>query len=115
MECKNCGMIIDDMSLACPKCDLPASEQKLDELYVVDVAHSGEDWGRAKEKIIEALDITLYEHYKGLKVIHGKGTHKGSGVIRARATVLMRQLAQDHDGTFAYDRHTEGASLIYFN
>ena len=114
MECKNCGMEIEP-GQPCLKCDMPYSQQHLDELYTVDVAHSGEDWGRAREKIMAALDVTLYEHYKGLKIIHGKGSHRGSGEIRARATSLMRQLAKDHGGRFAYDKYTEGASLIYFN
>ena len=114
MECRNCGMEIDQ-GRDCPKCDTPYSQQHLDELYVIDVAHSGENWGLAREKILTALDITLHEHYKGLKIIHGKGSHRGSGIIKARATSLMKQLADDHGGRFVYDRHTEGASLIYFN
>ena len=114
MECRQCGMEIDE-GRACPKCDLPAAKQKLDELFVIDVAHSGETWDQAEAKIMNALDTCLYEHYKGLKVIHGKGSHRGSGVIRARATQLMRFLAEQHGGTYTLDRRTDGASLIYFN
>jgi len=114
MECRQCGMQID-AGQACPKCDMPAEKQKLDELYVIDVAHNGETWDQAETKILAALDTCLYEHYKGLKVIHGRGLHRGSGVIKARATQLMRFLAEKHDGTYALDKHTEGASLIYFS
>ena len=114
VECRHCGMLIDD-GKDCPKCDLPAEKQKLDELYVIDVAHNGETWDQAEAKIMEALDACLYQHYKGLKVIHGRGAHRGSGIIRARATQLMRYLAEQHNGKYTLDKHTEGASLIYFN
>ena len=116
MECRQCGMLIDiNSEQACPKCDLPAAQQKLDELLVIDVAHNGETWDQAESKILTALDNCLYQHYKGLKVIHGRGSHRGSGVIKARAIQLMRYLAEQHGGTYTLDRRTEGASLIYFN
>ncbi len=114
MECRQCGMLIDE-GQDCPKCDLPAAQQKLDALYVIDVAHSGETWDQAEVKIMNAIDTCLFQHYKGLKVIHGRGSHRGSGVIRARATQLMRYLAEQHGGKYTRDRHNEGASLIYFN
>ena len=114
MECRQCGMEIDS-GQSCPKCDLPAEKQKLDELYTIDVAHNGETADQAEAKIMAALDTCLFEHYKGLKVIHGRGSHRGSGVIKARATRLMRYLAEKHGGTYALDKRTEGASLIYFN
>ena len=104
-----------DEGQSCPKCDHPAEKQKLDELVIVDVAHSGETWDQAEVKILSALDTCLYQHYKGMKVIHGRGSHRGSGVIKARATQLMRHLAEQHGGTYTMDRHTDGASLIYFN
>ena len=114
MECRQCGMELDHWQ-DCPKCDLPADQQNLDRLFVIDVAHNGESADQAETKIIAAVDTCLYEHYKGIKVIHGRGSHRGSGIIRARATRLMRHLAEKHGGKYRPDRENEGASLILFN
>ena len=114
MDCRQCGMALE-RGQNCPKCDLPAEQQNLDRLFVIDVAHSGETADQAETKILAAVDTCLYEHYKGFKVIHGRGSHRGSGIIRARATRLMRHLAEQHNGKYRVDKQNEGASLIYFN
>ncbi|MFC5049838.1 hypothetical protein ACFPK9_04330 [Rubritalea spongiae] len=84
-------------------------------LYEVDVAHSGETWDVAKQKIAQALDQAVYGHFKGLKVIHGYGSVSGQSVIAPRAISLMRHLAEEYGGRFAKDQKNPGASLIWLN
>lgn len=84
-------------------------------MYEVDVAHNGETWELAQQKIIHALDQAVFGHFKGLKVIHGYGSLSGNSVIAPRAISLMRHLAEQYDGRFAKDQKNPGASIIWLN
>lgn len=84
-------------------------------MYEVDVAHNGESWELAQQKIIQALDQAIYGHFKGLKVIHGYGSLSGVAVIAPRAISLMRHLAEQNDARFAKDQKNPGSSIIWLN
>ncbi len=105
----------------CPKCDHAAInsasiKQSLNGTLEVDIAHNGETWERAKEKLDRAIDDALYYRYSGLKVIHGWGSQSGGqAVIGPRAKSYLRHIAEQNGGRFAVDRNTQGVSLVWFN
>ena len=115
-ECPECGMPVDSTTIICPKCDCSISSILLDELWVVDVAHDGEDWVLAREKIDSALNSAFLNKCKGLKVIHGHGIDSGhTGIIRKKAVPYLKELGRKHDSRLVSDRSNPGAHIIYFN
>lgn len=100
----------------CPKCDHVApSRQTKQGVLTVDIAHRGETWEIAKEKLQRAFDDALYYDHSCLKVIHGYGSKTGSSVIAPLAKSYLKHLAEVHGGRFVPDRHTTGASLVWLN
>jgi len=79
------------------------------------VAHAGETWEEAREKILAALEQALDGGYRGLKIVHGYGSMTGSSVIGPRATAYLRHLADEVGGRYAGDRRNRGASVIWLN
>ncbi|MEO0415246.1 MAG: hypothetical protein AAF226_09875, partial [Verrucomicrobiota bacterium] len=119
-ECDGCGFPIAAMGLQeCPKCDYSSgasADQSELGVLEIDIAHSGESWEMAKEKMERALDKAMFHRHAGLKVIHGYGsTTGGHSVIGPRAIAYLRRLAEVHGGRYARDRYTPGASLIWLN
>ena len=79
------------------------------------MAHGGETWEEARDKIVEALDQALAGNYRGLKIVHGYGSRTGRAVIGPRATAYLRHLADEVGGRYAGDRRNRGASVLWLN
>jgi hypothetical protein len=116
MECLECGMPIgNDTASRCPKCDAPLRDQFVDALHTIDVAHDGESWDMAQQKIDRGLDHARHLRLKGLKVIHGYGSGRGhTSIIKDRAEHYLRRLAREHGGRLVRDQHSPGAHILYF-
>jgi len=116
-ECPECGFPLERNEVSrCPKCDGVASRHTTQGIYEVDVAHAGETWEQAREKIIAALDDAMHYGHSGLKIVHGYGsTTAGDSIIGPRATAFLRHLAEDVGGRYAGDRRNRGASIIWLN
>ncbi len=116
MDCPGCGMFLESNIQTCPKCDTSLRAEFVGELYKVDVAHSGEDWESARHKISRAVDQAFLQNYKGVKIIHGRGSGSGhSSVIRDKAKPLLGKLAKEYKGKLVKDSNTDGAHILYFN
>ena len=51
----DCGIDLARDALACPKCDEPLPVGLRDDFFEVDVAHSGETWTEALDKLEAAI------------------------------------------------------------
>ena len=103
-------------SPTCPKCDTAVREVFLNDLYVVDVAHSGETWEVAKDKIEAACSAAIFGRHKGVRVIHGYGSSRGhTSEIKKRAIPFLNRMARRYGGKVVPDRRNPGAHLLYFN
>lgn len=80
-----------------------------------DVAHSGESWEEAKQKIIKAVDRGLFGRHKGVKIIHGHGRSVGHSVIYRKAVDLLLELARQTGGRIAQDNGNPGAHILWLN
>lgn len=84
--CPECGFPLDHFVVNhCPKCDGPAPRDIRERMLEVDVAHAGETWEHAREKIMEALNQAIHYHHAGLKIVHGYGSMSGHSIIGPRA------------------------------
>lgn len=100
----------------CPKCgESSSSSTGQASLLEIDIAHQGETWEEARSKLLQAIDSSLHAGRKGVKIIHGYGSTTGQAVIAPRAIALMRQMAEQYQGRYVKDKHTQGASLIWWN
>jgi hypothetical protein len=116
IECPYCEFPLDPArSCACPKCGENVRGVISRGLLEVDVAHAGETWEVAREKIIRAMDQALLHGHGGLKIIHGWGASTGRSVLSGLAVALMRGLAQRHGGRLAPDRQNPGAHILWLN
>ena len=117
MNCPECGMPVEEVApWKCPKCDYNFKDYCRNTLHEADVAHGGEDWFAAESKIHAAVDHAIRHHYKGVKIIHGHGQHRGqSGIIRHNAISLLKTLASQHNGKTVPDKGNPGAHILYFN
>jgi len=114
-KCPNCGMVIEGDYQNCPKCDADLDQPFKDEVLKIDIAHHGENWAVAKVKLEQAIDRSILENYKGLKVIHGKGVARGhTSVIRNHAIPYLEKYAQQNNFKLVQDRKTDGAHILYF-
>jgi hypothetical protein len=100
---------------ACPKCGESLRGRSLRGVLEVDVAHSGETWEVAREKILRAVDRGVLNGHRGIKIIHGYGAGNGRGVIRNHAVPLMRSLAIKVGGRLAEDRQNPGAHILWLD
>lgn len=115
-SCKNCGFPFEPSKTPiCPKCQIDGDKDGYRQILEVDVAHSGETWEMAKDKIIRSLDQAIYQRSKGLRIIHGYGSLGNEAVIAPRAISLMRHLAEQNDARFAKDAKNPGVSIIWLN
>ena len=80
---------------------------------MVDVAHAGESWEQAHQKIVKAVDRALVGRHKGVKIVHGYGQSTGHSVIRTRAIELLNTLAQRTGGRLKADGNNPGAHILW--
>lgn len=112
--CPVCEFPIDPGRMAaCPKCGESLRGRSLRGLLEVDVAHSGETWEIAREKILRAVDQGVARGHRGVKIIHGHGAGSGRAVIRTHAVPLLRALALKLGGKLAPDRRNPGAHILW--
>jgi hypothetical protein len=81
---------------------------------VIDVAHSGEDREDAAKKVIKGIEISLSNNHKGLKVIHGRGSKSGSGIIKDHIIKLLRREAKRLNAKLVMDKGNPGAHILLF-
>jgi hypothetical protein len=114
VECHNCGMQ-GQVSESCIKCNTKLYRSFTRPLYVIDVAHSGEDREDAIRKVIKGIEISLGNNHKGLKVIHGHGSKSGSGIIKNYVLPLLRKEAKRLKARLVQEKNNPGAHILYFN
>src|SRR5438477_5590330 len=91
-ECPVCGNPGGQPGTRCQKCGELLASHPTRPLLVVDVAHAGESWEQAHQKIVKAVDRALVGRHKGVKIVHGYGQSTGHSVIRTRAIELLNTL-----------------------
>ena len=114
VECHNCGMQ-GQVGESCIKCNTKLYRSFTRPLYVIDVAHSGEDREDAIRKVIKGIEISLNNNHKGLKVIHGRGSKSGSGIIKDHVVQLLRREAKRLNARLVTDKGNPGAHILYFD
>lgn len=116
-QCCHCDFPnLETANSICPKCgESSSSPTGHTGVLEIDIAHQGETWEVARSKLLQAIDSSLHAGRKGVKIIHGYGSTTGQAVIAPRAIALMRQMAEQYQGRYAKDKHTQGASLIWWN
>ncbi|MDP5004013.1 MAG: Smr/MutS family protein [OM182 bacterium] len=116
----DCGIDLALDALACPKCDEPLPVGLRDDFLEVDVAHSGETWTEALDKLEAAIGFARAQRFKGLRVIHGIGREadvdawEGPGRIRRESLNYLRQAAVDIDAQLQPEKYNRGAHLLVF-
>jgi hypothetical protein len=115
VECHTCGMQ-GQVGESCIKCNTKLFQSFTRPLYVIDVAHSGEDREDAKRKVIEGIEISLSGSHKGLKVIHGRGSKSGhSAIIKNHVIRLLQEEARRLKARLVKDKNNPGAHILYFD
>jgi DNA-nicking Smr family endonuclease len=67
-------------------------------VHHVDVVHAGEDRDTALRKLERAIDEALQGNYRGLKVIHGRGSTKGIALLKPQIVAAMKRAAARYGG-----------------
>ena len=112
--CPTCEFPVEPGRMTvCPKCGESLSGRSLQGVLEVDVAHAGETWEVAREKILRAVDRGVLHGHRGVKIIHGYGAGNGRGVIRTNAVPLLRSLAVKVGGRLSPDKHNPGAHVLW--
>ena len=112
-KCPTCG-IEGQVGETCFKCDTKLHRSFTRPLYVIDVAHSGEDREDATRKVIKGIEFSLNNNHKGLKVIHGRGSRSGSGTIKDHIVKLLRREAKRLNAKIVMDKGNPGAHILLF-
>lgn len=116
VHCPNCEFPISPGRMeSCPKCGEGLRGRSLRGLLEVDVAHSGETWEVAREKILRAVDRGVLHGHRGIKIIHGYGAASGRAVIRNMAVPLLRSLSVRLGGRLVEDRQNPGAHILWLD
>ena len=116
MECPHCEFPLDPGSnRTCPKCGTEVRGMIFQGLLEADVAHSGETWEVAREKIIRAVNQAMLHGHSGVKIIHGWGASTGRSVLSGLAVTLLRGFAQRYGGRLSPDKHNPGAHVLWLN
>lgn len=116
IECPQCEFPLDPGTTGlCPKCGTAVRGMVFQGVLEVDVAHSGETWEVARDKIKAAMDKALLHGHSGLKIIHGWGATSGRSVISGLAVSLLRGYAQRYGGRLSPDRQNPGAHILWLN
>src|SRR5437763_1511837 len=112
-ECPVCGNPGGRPGTRCQKCGELLASHPTRPLLVVDVAHAGESWEQARQKIIKAVDRALAGRHKGVKIVHGYGHSTGRAVIRTQAVELLNTLARRTGGRLKADGNNPGAHIFW--
>jgi hypothetical protein len=116
IECPHCEFPVNPArSETCPKCGESVRGSVSRGLLEVDVAHSGENWEAAREKIKAAVSEAMLHGHSGVKIIHGYGATTGRSVLAGLAVSLLRGFAQRYGGKMAPDRGNPGAHILWLN
>jgi len=114
-SCPQCGLEIESASATfCPKCEAPIRKNTNGRLYLVDVVHAGEDRYQALNKLEKAIDEAVYGNFRGIKVIHGRGSTTGIGLLKPHLVAAMKRAAVHYGGKVVPDRDNPGAHLLWF-
>ena len=114
VKCSNCG-IPGQIGETCFKCNIKLYRSFTHRLYVIDVAHSGEDREDALRKVINGIEITLSGNHRGLKVIHGHGSKSGQATIKNYVLPLLRKEAKRLNARLVQEKNNPGAHILYFD
>ena len=115
VECHNCG-VQGQVGESCIKCNTKLYRRFTRPLYVIDVAHSGEDREDAIQKVKKGIEASLSGSHKGLKVIHGRGLRSGhTGIIKNQVVRLLQREARRLGARLVKDKNNPGAHILYFN
>ena len=115
VECHNCG-VQGQVGESCIKCNTKLYRRFTRPLYVIDVAHSGEDREDAIQKVKKGIEASLSGSHKGLKVIHGRGLRSGhTGIIKNQVVRLLQREARRLGVRLVKDKDNPGAHILYFN
>ena len=116
IDCPTCGFPLELGKIEhCPKCGERVRGAVLQGLLEVDVAHSGERWEEALEKVRQAVNQALLNGHSGVKIIHGWGSSTGRSVISGPAVSMLRGFAQRYGGRLTPDKHNPGAHVLWLN
>ena len=77
------------------------------------MAHAGESWEDARQKIVRAVDRAVMGRHQGIRVIHGYGQATGHAVIRSKAVGLLQELARRTGGRLRPDGNNPGAHILW--
>ena len=114
VECHICGMQ-GQVGESCIKCNTKFSRSFTRPLYVIDVAHSGEDREDAIGKVITGIEISLSKNHRGIKVIRGRGSKSGQATIKNYVLPLLRKEAKRLKARLVQEKNNPGAHILYFN
>ena len=73
VRCLDCGMILDEHTKHCPKCDNVIDQQTDGSTITVDIAHQGETVQAALTKLNRELELAKSGIAKNLRIIVGTG------------------------------------------
>ena len=113
VECPNCG-IEGQVGETCFKCDTMLHRSFTGPLYIIDVAHSGEDREDAVRKVTKGIEVSLRNNHRGLKVIHGRGSKSGQATIKNYVLPLLRKKAKRLKARLVKEKNNPGAHILYF-
>ncbi len=112
-ECPNCGCDVDRKDRGqCPKCRFKVHEF---EFLEVDIAHNGERWLEARDKILTALGQAFFFGFEGLKLIHGYGSRPGhTSSIRCKTLDFLKWIENQYSATVRADHSNPGVHFVLF-
>ena len=114
IECHKCGMP-GRIGESCIKCNANLYRNFTSPLYVIDVAHSGEDREDALRKVIKGIETGLSGNHKGIKVIHGRSSKSGHATIKNYIIGFLQKEAKRLGARLVKDKDNPGAHILYFN
>ena len=114
VECHNCGMQ-GQVGESCIKCNTKLYRILTQPLYVIDVAHSGEDREDAIRKVTQGIEISLSGNHRGIKVIHGRSSKSGQATIKNYVLPLLRKEAKRLKARLIQEKNNPGAHILYFD
>ena len=114
VKCQNCG-IDGQVGETCFKCDTKLHRSFTRPIYVIDLAHGGEDREDAIRKVIKGIEISLGKNNRGIKVIHGRSSKSGQATIKNYVLPLLRKEAKRLKARLVQEKNNTGAHILYFN
>ena len=114
VKCHNCG-VEGQVGESCIKCETKLYQSFTRPLYLIDVAHSGEDREDALRKVIKGIEISLSGNHRGIKIIHGHGSKSGQATIKNYVIPLLRKEAKRLKARLVQEKNNPGAHILYFN